>query len=182
MENILQDIIKQITPPPYGFKVRVSGNSVYLQKQNEYSVDHIDKSDPIVKLLIDYAINLQSDPKNKTNIIAPTHNWQHNVRKQISNYLISFLNCYMPQKNPKVTKLYRWMNIFSRGNFALSDSEFYDTLQHIYKYICLNIHKPDKQVHIKNGIALLEVLKTKYENKGHKVEKHHVRYRRKKRR
>ena len=177
IQELHAKLVSQIEPPKYKYKMRLNENNITFRLDTTVDVSHIEITDPISQILLDECIRVGVDKYNKECYIE-SHNYsdsQH-VFNRIEQYLLKFLRNHMKQKNPKVTKLYKWMSYYLQKYNA--PNGFLDEQLMLFKYLKANIGNNDSEVHIKNGIGILNALKTKYEKQGYELGDRHGRRRR----
>lgn len=182
IEQLHNEIVKQIVPPEYKYTARVSPDNVSFSIDKSIDKSHIDVTDPIVKILVDDCISVQINKEaNKCYIVPYAGEHKGLVMDRIGKYFLWFLEYHMKQKNPTVTKLYKWVQRYTGQHSAPTGSDEEYLMLFRYLNTNLNMNELDsinKAVHIKNGIAILNTFKTKYEARGCKLEVTHGRRRR----
>lgn len=180
IEQLHNDIVKQIVPPKYQYTAQVSEHNVRFNIDKKIDLSHIDTTDPLVKILVENCISVRVNDADCVCEITP-YQGDHKavVMDIIGRYFCRFLKNNMKQKNPEVTKLYKWVQQYSNANGAPTGSE--NEYMMLYKYLNANIHNADSEVHIKNGIGILNTFKVKYEARGYETEVRRGRRRRRNR-
>jgi len=177
IEQLHNDIVKQIVPPKYIYTAQVCNNSVRFNIDKSIDKSHIDVTDPLVGILVEHCVRVQVDNAANVCRITPYQgDYLNTVLGHVGDYLRNFLIRHMKQKSPRVTKLYKWVRQYLDGySMPMGSNEEYMML---YRYLKANIDTADREVHIKNGIGILNTLKAKYEARGYKLEAGHGRRRR----
>lgn len=169
IEKLHAEIAAQLTPPEYIYTADVSDGRVRFSIDKSMDFGGVSYTDPIAKAIISNCIKLQIDHDSASCSIAPYDSRDRQVVMDIiGRYFTIFLKNNMKQKNPTVTKLYKWVYHYLYGDNLTTRAD--DDFVMLYRYLADNVasHK-DCDVHIKNGIGILEKLKAKYEAKGYKL-------------
>jgi hypothetical protein len=177
IEGLHNKLVSQLKAPEYKFKMYLRDRAINFKIDTSIDTDHIEITDPISEILLNNCIRVGINVYDKKCYIE-RYNYQdgNSIFNYIERYLLDFLKDEMKQKNPRVTKLYKWMNHYLQRHNA--PSGFLDEQLMLFKYLHANIRKPDGNVHIKNGIGILNALKLKYEKQGYELESRYGRRRR----
>lgn len=168
--DLHKSIISQLTPPPYIYNISyVSDYGVYFSLNQKIDISFIDDTDPIVNILLKKCIRVKVDHCNHSCSFEENLNLENIVLNDISYYILDFIKEHLSCKNPKTSPLYKWIYTFCDYRMQNND-DFMENIIAVYRYLYTNMTKEDNHVHIKNGIALLNMIKAKYENKGFKME------------
>lgn len=169
IEQLYNDIVKQIVPPEYKYRVRLNKNVVRFIIDRSIDVSHIDITDPIARILTEDCVDVRINRTiGKCSIIPYQSDHKNIVMGKISEYFVKFLKINMKQKNPVITNLYKWVAQHTgQCSIPIGSDEEYVML---FRYLNANINSANHEVHVKNGIAILNTLKTKYEAMGYRVE------------
>ena len=93
---------------------------------------------------------------------------KNSIRDDMGRFLLSFLNECQNQKNNKLTTLYKWhANFTAERSFLASNCKFENDIFAVYKWLKGNeTNKGFTQDVAKNGIGILDILMTRYEQQG----------------
>jgi len=160
--------IESITPSTPIFKVSIpdpiEGYSIRVEKDENFKYKaQMDMSEPLAKLVAECYSETFNMRSKKYDVYPDTITSQ--VITTVITNMVAFIESNMPCKNPKMTKLYKWVyNV----KYNCSD-EVLDGMLLIYTYmeplVDPNSFKilEDKKQHTPNIFALLEAMKEKHE-------------------
>lgn len=177
IEQLYNDIIQQITPPEYKYTALINERTIRFTMNKDIDLSHINTTDPVAKILVDNCIRVHiNDREHKCEIVKYKSEHKRVVMDRIGEYLLHFLRRHTKQKNPQATKLYKWLSHYSDRYDTPTGADVEYMM--LFRYLNANLHNADSEVHINNGIGILETLKRKYEAQGYKLEERHERKRR----
>ena len=168
IEKLHDELVSQLEAPAYKFKMRMRDGSIQFHIDTKINKDNISVTDPITEILLDKCVDIEVNKYLRKCMILPyTSRDKSTVMEHVERYLLSFLEDHLKQKNPKVTKLYKWMSYYLQSHNA--PRGFSGEQLMLFRYLKANDNASDP-VHVKNGIGILNALKIKYEKLGHELE------------
>jgi hypothetical protein len=162
MSLILENIAATfgVSEPIFKAELMYNGDQVEFSLKNPYRPNVQELLDPVAKILAhEYRESL--DRRNKC--------FKHEISFEsaygrISNKMIEFYVEFSPLKNPKQSKLYKWLcTVNGRYNHP-SNEGFIALFRYIHGHKLSMIGNKDNG-HVKNVLAILEMMKEKYEDK-----------------
>lgn len=158
--NILKQVAKQfdVSKPIFVAKVDENDSTVEFQLKEEYRPKASQYADPVAKLL---ASKYQENYDKTLKRFVHSFNYEH-IYKDIMKDIQLFYVEHTTLKNPKQSKLYKWLDLAYTNEMKHPASEGFIAL---YRYIHGNGGIGNNNMTVENVLAILELMKEKYEVK-----------------
>lgn len=150
-----------ITLPKPIFDVEVSANRINVTPLGELTCD-------VESLLKRHVLNSYearwSRPDNAFKLVQ--HSWRSSdPRNSIISELADTCRICTDSKNPRLTKLFQWYKRVLAPAHLKSNQDLDDMVFEVWKYFA-SINVTQSEAHRQNALALLEMIKQKFESRG----------------